>query len=480
MLAQVAGFGASIVLARLIPPASFGHFAVVSVLFMLAGEAIGSGITAALVQRHEATRRHLEAGMAIAVAFGLLAGAAVYAAVPLTEPLFGQDVVELAQLGALFFPLAALPATSAGILQRQLRFARIAAIELGGVLAGITVSIGLAAGGLDGEALVLGALAGQAATGVAFLVVAPPPLPRRRPAESAELLAFGLPNAGAAAASVAARNVDYAVLAARASAATVGFYWRAYQLGAEIPRRFGSSILGQLALPLYARAEDSAHRLQMRARMVQLHTLLMVPPLLLLVVLAPLLVPGLFGERWEPAVTPTQLLAGVGVIGTALAGTGPLLSALGEPRALLHWNLGNVVVVGAAVYLAAPHGLTTVCVTVVGVRLFRYFVAYALLFRRLAGIPFAESWRDPGPALIAGGMMAGALAGLQAVVLGALPPVIEVGLAALLAAPLYLGALRFLFPRSYEALLGGLRRLLGRSVPSEVAPPARPTVEAGG
>ena len=458
---QLAGFGASIVLARLIPPAAFGHFAVVSVLFMLAGETIGSGVTAALVQRRDATRAHLESGMALSLAFGLITGTAIYLGAPLSEPLFGEEIVDLAQLGSLYFPLVAVAATPAATLQRRLSFARIAAIEVGGVLAGLTISIALAAGGLDAEALVLGAVAGQALTTAALLVTAPPPRPRRNPPEMAELLRFGAPNAAAAAASVGARNVDYAVLAARAPAASVGFYWRGYQLGVEIPRRFGSSILGQLALPLYARADDAAHRLQMRARMVQLHTLLMVPPLILLIVLAPVLVPGLFGERWQPAVTPTQLLAGVGIISTALAGMGPLLSAIGRPRALLHWNVGNVVVVGAAVFLAAPHGLTAVCLAVLGVRIVRYFAAYVFLLNRLAGVRIAEAWRDPGPALVAGGAMAAGLIALQALVLAGLPPAVEVALVATVAAPLYLGALRLLFPASLVDLRSGVRRVLG-------------------
>ena len=461
MVGQVAGFGASIVLARLIPPAAFGHFAVVSVLFMLAGEAIGSGVTAALVQRRDATTAHLESGMALSVGFGVGAGAAVYLGAPLTEPLFGEDVVDLAQLGSPYFPLVAVAATSAAVLQRRLLFPRIAVIEVGGVLAGLALSIALAAGGLDAEALVLGAVVGQALSTAALLWAAPPPRPRRRATEMTDLLRFGAPNAAAAAASVGARNVDYAVLAARAPAASVGFYWRGYQLAVEIPRRFGSSILGQLALPLYARADDAAHRLQMRARIVQLHTLLMVPPLILLIVLAPVLVPILFGERWEPAVTPTQLLAGVGIISTALAGMGPLLSAIGHPQALLHWNIGNVVVVGAAVFLAAPHGLTAVCLAVLGVRIVRYFAAYVFLLNRLAGVSIAEAWRDPGPALVAGGAMAAGVIALQALVLGALPPAVEVALVAVAAVPLYLGALAVLFPGSLADLRGGVQRLLG-------------------
>lgn len=476
MAGQLAGFGASIVLARLIPPSAFGHFAVVSVLFMLAGETVGSGVTAALVQRRDATRAHLESGAALSVAFGVVAGVAIYLGAPLTEPLFGEEVVDLAQLGAAYFPLVSIAATSAAILQRRLSFARIAAIEVGGVFAGLATSIALAAGGLDAEALVLGAVAGQALSTAALLVTAPPPRPRRRTVEMAELLRFGVPNAAAAAASVGARNVDYAVLAARAPAASVGFYWRGYQLGVEIPRRFGSSILGQLALPLYARADDASHRLQMRSRMVQLHTLLMVPPLILLIVLAPVLVPALFGARWEPAVIPTQLLAGVGILSTALAGVGPLLSAIGHPRALLHWNLGNVVVVGAAVFLAAPHGLTAVCLAVLGVRIVRYFAAYVFLLNRLAGVSIAEAWRDPGPALVAGGVMAGVLIALQALVLAALPPEVEVALLAIAAAPLYLGALAVLFPGSLADLRSGVRRVLRSSADGD---PAGPLVAKG-
>jgi lipopolysaccharide exporter len=430
---------------------------------MLAGETVGSGVTAALVQRREAARAYLEGATAIALAFGVVAGLLVFVGAPLTEPLFGREISDLAQLGAPYFPLVALAATSAAVLQRRLSFARIALIEVGGVLSGLAVSIALAAAGLDAEALLIGALTGQALATAAMLISAPPPRPRRRRSETAELLRFGLPNAAAAAASVGARNVDYAILAARVPAATVGFYWRGYQLGVELPRRFGSSILGQLALPLYARADDGIHRLQIRARMVQLHTLLMVPPLILLIVLAPVLVPGLFGERWEPAVTPTQLLAGVGIISTALAGMGPLLSAIGRPRALLNWNLGNIVVVGAAVYLAAPHGLTTVCLAVLGVRIIRYFAAYVFLLNRLAGVPIAEAWRDPGPALVAGGAMAAGVCALQALVLAELPPAVEVVAVAVAAAPLYVGALAAVFPGALADLRNGIRRVAGRA-----------------
>jgi lipopolysaccharide exporter len=458
----VVGFAASVALARLIPPGDFGHFAVVSVLFLLAGEAAGNGITASLVRLPVARTEHFESGTLIALAAGFGIGAGVVAMTPLVAPLFGDEVARLLRLGAPFVPLAAAAAASIAILQRRLAFKRIAILETAGVLAGLGASIALAVAGMDADALVLGAVVGQALMTVALLAAASPPLPALRRPEARELLRFGAPSAAAAIASVGARNVDYAVLAARASAAQVGFYWRGYQLGVELPRRFGGSILGQLALPLYAQAEDHAHRLDLRARIVRLHTLVAFPALALLIVLAPVLVPALFGERWEPAVAPTQILAGVGMLGAVESGAGGLLSALGHPRVLLGWNLTTLVVVGIAVYLAAPHGLTAVCLAVLGTRLVRQAAMYGLL-SRYAAVPAARLWRDPAPALTATAAMAVVVVALQAAGLGSLPPAAEVSLLAVIAPLSYAGALRIAFPDALADLTGAVRRLARRS-----------------
>ena len=471
--AQAAGFGASVVLARLIPPADFGYFAVVSVLFVLAGETAGSGITAALVRLPEASRAHLASGSLIAVVGGIGLGLGILALTPLLAPILGDEVAELMRLGLPFVPLAAMAAVSIAILQRRLAFQRLAVLDTVGVLAGLASSIVLAVAGLDAEALVVGALIGQALATAALLASAPAPRPELRSFELRELLSFGAPSAAAAIASVGARNIDYAVLAARSSAATVGFYWRGYQLGVEIPRRFGSSILGQLALPLFSQAEDHDHRLDLRTRIVRLHTLVAFPALAMLAVLAPVLVPGLFGDRWEAAVVPTQILAGVGMLGAIEAGAGGLLSALGHPRALLGWNVTTLIAVGTAVLIAAPHGLTAVCLAVLGARLVRQVAMYSLL-ERLAAVPLSRAWRDPGPALVATAAMTGVALTLQSAGLGSLPPLAEI-VALALAGPLaYAAALRAVSADALRDLLTALRRLARRDAERR-ADPAPPT-----
>jgi lipopolysaccharide exporter len=465
---QLAALGSTIVLARLIPPADFGYFAVVAVLFMLAGDVIGNGITATLVQRQRLTHAHIESAAFLALWSGVISVLAVFALVPLADQIFGSETAELFLLASPYFLVVAAGAVSRALMQRELSFARLGVIEAIGILAAIVASIALAVAGLDAEALVLGTLAGQTLATALFLVAAPSPRPRRHPAELRDLTGFGGPNALAAAAAVGARNVDFAVLAARVPAATVGFYWRGYQLAVSLTRQL-VGIIGELALPLYSRAESPDHRRFLRSRIVRLHTLLIVPLLALLILLAPLLVPAVFGARWEPAVLPTQILAAIGMINTAQGGLGPMIVAVGHPRALLTWNLVNIGSVGTAVYIAAPHGLGPVCLAVLGVRLVRYVAAYVFLLNRLAGVPIREMWLDPMPAVVASAFMFAAVGGLQGLVLESIPPIAEV-VAALALAPLaYVVVLRVLFPHALTDLLRALRRLLGREPGARVA-----------
>ena len=66
---------------------------------------------------------------------------------------------------------------------------------------------------------------------------------------------FGGPASGAGLLHVAITNVDYTILAARLSAAQVGFYWRAFQIGVVYQDKI-SGIMMRLAFPIYSRTRD--------------------------------------------------------------------------------------------------------------------------------------------------------------------------------------------------------------------------------
>lgn len=401
MAGEVTAFASTIVLARLLTPAEFGVAAVVLVATTIAAQTGQQGLTAPLVQRRSVDAEHLRVAVLLSLGLGLaLAAVAATVAEPAARPVFGTRIAELLPLSAPFFVLAGIAAVPQALLERRLKFRRLSVVYAARMLSTAVASVAIAAAGVGSESLILGPLVGTVvATGL--LVHASPivrPAWHRR--HAAEMVRFGAPSLASGLAGIGAQYVDYAVVAARLPAATVGLYWRAYTLGVDYQSKL-SGILVQIGLPLYARAKDLETRRAMRERIVRLQTLVLFPLLGCLILVAPVAVPLVFGQRWEGAVEPTQILAVAGMMAAIQAGTGPLLLAVGRPGVLLRWNLGKIVGLGAVVYVVAPEGLVPLAIAVTAFNVLRSLLGQQLLLRRHAGIDVRALWIACLPGLVA-------------------------------------------------------------------------------
>ncbi len=93
------------------------------------------------------------------------------------------------------------------------------------------------------------------------------------------------------------RNVDYAILAARLSAAQTGVYWRAFNLGVVYQDKL-SGVMMQLAVPcVLAHGEPRAAAGAARTRH-RVHAAVIFPLLGALIVLAPVAIPFVLGAQW--------------------------------------------------------------------------------------------------------------------------------------------------------------------------------------
>jgi O-antigen/teichoic acid export membrane protein len=253
-------------------------------------------------------------------------------------------------------------------------------------------------------------------------------------------------------------------VAARLPAASVGLYWRAYTLGVDYQSKL-SGILVQIGLPLYSRAADMETRRAMRERIVRLQTLLLFPLLGLLILLAPVAVPLVFGDQWHDAIAPAQILAVAGMMAAIQAGTGPLLMAVGKPGVLLRWNLSKIVTLGLLVYIVAPQGLVPLAVAVTAFNVVRSLIGQQILLRRHAGIDVRALWAACVPAIVATALLLGVgwavLAGGEAL---GLSEGVSSALAAAAGGGTYLIALALLFPSALAELREVNTRLVGRAL----------------
>ena len=462
---EVALFGSMVVLARLIPPAEFGIFAVVVIVQELALTMPMEGIGSAIVQRRAVSLEHLQGGVVLSLLVGVvLALATLAAAVVVVAPLFGHRTADLVALAAPWYLLGAIYAVPVAMLRRRLDFRRLSLLDLAANITRAVATIGLAVAGLDAEALLLGCMAGMAAAVVLATAFARPPLPRWRSRAMRELLPYGGPAALATIAWTGFRNGDYAIIGAKLGTAQAGFYWRGYQLSVEYQRKI-SVLMTQMAFPVLARAGDAEAMLALRQRMVQLLTVVLFPLLVSLALLAPVLVPWAFGPGWEPAVLPTQILAlgGAAVLVTDAAGSA--LMAAGRSRALLGYGVAHFVVYASVVIAVASHGLAAVAIGASVVHTVFLVIGYEVLLRGEGSTGLRVLWADIAPATLSCVALVAVAApaewGLRSLHVPALVHLAGVGTVGAIA---YLSALRAWFPATAADLATALRRLLPAGV----------------
>jgi lipopolysaccharide exporter len=457
---EVLLLGSMIVLARIIPPSAFGMFALALIVQELAVNVPSEGVSSALVQRKTVGRKHLEGGLALSLAIGaVLAVLTFVASIVVVDPLFGHETAQLIALTTPWFLFGALATVPMAVLRRRLDFRRLSLLGLVQSSVRSVVSIVLAvAFGLDASALVLGGIAGVAAFVCVALFFVRLPRPRWNRSEIRDLLPYGGPASLATFAWAGFRNGDYAIVGARLGVAQAGFYWRGFQLAVEYQTKI-SQIMSQMAFPVLSRTTDENAMFALRRRMVRLVTTVTFPLLTSLVVLAPVVVPWLFGPEWEAAVLPTQILAAAGASTVVIDATGTVLMAAGRTRAMLGYGVAHFTVYVIAVLIASRWGLAGVSIAAVGVHFIFLIVAYQVMLsgRPERALPFL--WGDVSAAVV-GCVALAAVATPLAIVLDDANAVIHIALVSAAGAIAYLGTLRILFRPVFDDLGSLVMRVL--------------------
>lgn len=475
VLAETVALASTIVLARLVPPAEFGYAAVALIVVALSAVIGTAGVAAPLVQRRELTDGLIGAVTLVAFVAALVLAAATIAASQLVLwRLFGDRAADLVAQASLAWIFVAIGAPSQALLQRQLRFRMLAAIEVTSVAGSAALAVALAISGLDAEAVVAAGLGLVGFVGVLSFMAMPTRTVRTDRTSVRDAVGFALPVASSSLVHLGYRNVDYAILGVRASAAQLGYYWRAFQLGVGYQSKI-SRVMLRVSFPVYSRAAGMSELRAIRTRIVRGHAAVLVPLLALFIAVAPVAIPWLFGPAWEPSVRPAQILAVAGMADAVLTGIGPLMIALGRPNALLRWNLLVFAMYAVVIYVLAPRGIEIVAIGVAAFGVATVFGAQIVLLGPAMGLSVRQLWIDTRAGLIVG-------AAVLLVATGLREGFVSVGLSALVVLLLtssasclvYLLLLRRFFAAEWADLRAVLAKARRDEDPSDAAS-SRPT-----
>ncbi len=460
-LNEVMLLGSIVVLARLIPPAEFGRFAIALIAQEVAYIIVSGGLSGALVQQKEITREHLQAGMALGLALGFVLAAVTLAViVVVVNPVFGARTALFVRLMVPLCFVSAAGTVPMATLRRRMAFRRLSEIEVLNAFVRIAVSIGLAIAGLGGEALVLGVVAGSVLSTAVAWASAPPPLPRLHRAASRELLDYGVPASVAAVSWVGFSNVDYAIIGASLGPFQTGLYFRAYTVAVEYQAKV-SVVMSQVGFPVLARTRNDTELTVLYRQMVRMLTIVLFPLLALLAIVAPVMVPFVFGPRWTGAVVPVQILALGGASTLVIDAVGTVLMATGRARALLGYGTAHFIVYGLTVLAIVHLGIVAVAIDAAVVHTLFLAVAYVVMLEGWAERPLRRLWDDVAPATVSClGLVAVALPAYLALNATQLPAIVRLVAVGLVAVPPYLLALRVCFPAAWRSQRAILARIL--------------------
>jgi O-antigen/teichoic acid export membrane protein len=328
-------FVTMLVLARLLVPEDFGLVALAFSLLAVALIAQESGLGAALIVYRGDLRR---AAAAVSI-FSPLVACGLYvlcfAVAPVAADIFNEPrLTSVLRVMAFVVVLRGLAIMPLSLLEREMKFGPMTAIEVGAGVGQAATAIALGVAGAGVWSLV----AGQLAFGLATMLLAwfftplrPSPFEARRETLR-ELMRYGRHVGVANLINYGNANAPTVVVGRVLGATALGYFSLASRLAA-MPVSVLGNILGRGVFAAMSRVQDDSVRFrQIWLQNVQRLALLSTPTAIGLALVAEPLVIALLGEKWRPAIVPLQILALNGILRTFSATSGEVFQALHRPQ----------------------------------------------------------------------------------------------------------------------------------------------------
>lgn len=406
---QLGSWVITLIVLRLLSPEDYGLMALVSVVISVLMTVAEMGLGSSIVQARQFDMRELARLNGLVVALNLAACLLLVTCAPLVAQAFHEPrLTDLVRVSSLQLLLSALATTAQSLAYRQMRFRRLAFVEVSSVLAGGLCTLALAWAGAGVWALVFGGLAQGAARAAQFLLdgwVRPVFAPKGM----RQHLGFGGTLAVSRLLWQLVAQSDVLIAGRYLPSAAVGLYAVSAHL-ATLPMQKIMGVVNQVAFPTAARLQTDLSRLQQGLlSATRLLVFASTGALWGLSSVAPEFVTVVLGDRWTAAVFPLQMICLVvplrmlgSIFATAALG-------LGHSRLDLRNSATSAAILPLAFYVGVqwgPSGLATAWLVAAPIAFLANFPrlarALGICIRRIL-----ESVRAP---LVAGPVMFAAVA----------------------------------------------------------------------
>ena len=454
------------VLARLLGPESFGIMAQATIYVGFTLLVLDQGFAVALVQKKVLDDRDIGAVRVLNLAAGaVMAGATLVAAPAIADFFHTPELTAVLRVLAVSVLLKSFQIVPQALVRRELLYRAQSIVQIVAMVTGGVVGVASALLGADYWALVVQTIVTDVAILIGLRMIKPTP---RTPLAGTfgnlrAMWGFSVGILGSRFLSYFGSNVDNLLIGRFESATSLAFYALSYRF-LRLPLEMIGSVVNNVALPVFAKLQDDQARL--RAWYLQATgfvALVSYPILALLVVGAPDGIPLAFGEEWQPASTPLQILSLGGMLFVVRMQMAPMAQAKGRSDLVFWWSLITFGLQGAAFLVGVQYGI-------VGVAL-AYLIVQAVTtppnvvhFGRLIDMRLSEFLAAVAPAFTGALVMAAAweAVSLSLEQLSDVPTLGRLAAATAVALPVYVGTIRALWPARFGAARNMFVTMAGR------------------
>jgi len=365
-------FASLAIMSRILEPSDFGLMGMIMVVIGFARLFADMGISNAIIYHQDTTKEELSSLYWLNILSGVIIFFIVCVSSPLITAFYREPrLSNLIYLASLNFLITPLGQQFQILLQKELKFDELAKIEIISYLAHSAAAIILASMGMGVFSLIWGQL-----VGASFKILLLScwgwknwhPILHFSIQDLKGYIKFGIYQMGEKTANYFISNIDYLLIGYMIGVKALGYYTLAYNIILR-PSIMINPIITRVAFPVFSKIQNDAVALKKSyLKILQLLSTVNFPLMMGLLVVAPIGVPIIFGEKWLSSVVLVQILTFVGLLRSIGNPIGSLLLAKGRADMAFKWTIAIMIIQIPGLYLGARLG------DVVGVA-----VAYAFL-----------------------------------------------------------------------------------------------------
>jgi len=445
-----------VVMARLLTPDNFGVYVIALLVISLPEVIAVSTLGDALIQRKDLRPGYMNSvflqSMVLSIAFWALL---ILLAAPIERLFETPSIVPILIVAGAFLPIGALSAVPAALLQRDLRYKEISAIDVFCNIAAALVGILLAILWKNEWALVGMEAFRRIARTAAFMYFARwTPGANSSWLDFSELFHFNFANG----LSKVLQTFD-SMLPKTVIGMTLGPYAVGqFNLAERLQMQAHSALVAPfaaVAMPVASALQDNRPELHRAIEgSIRVSAQLVYPIYAGAFIIAPLAIPVIFGPQWAAAIPVFQILMVIGIRAPMTAMGLSALRGVGRPDSVAWITFVSLVAMAIFLAIAYPYGLTAIALAILGKQVI-VFVHSTWLIKRIIGLSFMRQIMAGRLAFLAASFMLVVVALFMLFVPSKGHEVLFLIAAVVLGAAAYGGALVFLVPGLGEALRHG-------------------------